>query len=80
MSHVAVPAPPAVDPTGRLDVGDSLTEALQGSVCQAHCIDRGTDFVVLHGDLRTAVGNHVARLYEIIHLGTVPTSWQGQER
>src|SRR6185437_4487602 len=25
-------------------------------------------------------GNHVARLYEIIHLGTVPTSWEGQEK
>ena len=25
-------------------------------------------------------GNHVARLYEIIHLGTIPTSWQGQEK
>jgi hypothetical protein len=25
-------------------------------------------------------GNHVARLYEIIHLGTIPTSWEGQEK
>jgi hypothetical protein len=25
-------------------------------------------------------GNHVARLYEIIHLGTIPTTWQGQEK
>jgi hypothetical protein len=25
-------------------------------------------------------GNHVARLYEIIHIGTIPTTWQGQEK
>jgi hypothetical protein len=25
-------------------------------------------------------GNHVARLYEIIHVGTIPTTWQGQEK
>jgi hypothetical protein len=25
-------------------------------------------------------GNHVARLYQIIYLGTVPTEWQGQEK
>src|SRR5688572_12631576 len=25
-------------------------------------------------------GNHVARLYQIIHIGTIPTTWQGQER
>jgi hypothetical protein len=26
------------------------------------------------------VGDHVARLYEIIHIGTIPTQWQGQEK
>ena len=25
-------------------------------------------------------GNHVARLFEIIHIGTIPTEWQGQEK
>lgn len=25
-------------------------------------------------------GNHVARLYQIIHVGTVPTEWQGEKR
>lgn len=25
-------------------------------------------------------GNHVARLYQIIHIGTVPTTWQGETR
>jgi hypothetical protein len=25
-------------------------------------------------------GNHVARLYEIIYLGTIPTTWEGQEK
>ena len=24
--------------------------------------------------------NHVARFYEIIHIGTIPTMWQGQEK
>src|SRR5437763_1812728 len=24
-------------------------------------------------------GNHVARLYKIVHVGTVPKMWQGQE-
>jgi hypothetical protein len=28
----------------------------------------------------TPAGNHVARLYQIIHIGTVPTTWQGQEK
>jgi hypothetical protein len=25
-------------------------------------------------------GTHVARLYEIIHIGTIPTNWQGQDK
>lgn len=25
-------------------------------------------------------GNHVARLYDILHLGTIPTNWQGTEK
>src|SRR5882757_45935 len=25
-------------------------------------------------------GNHVARLYQIIHIGTIPTQWQGTEK
>jgi hypothetical protein len=25
-------------------------------------------------------GNHVARLYQIIHIGTVPTTWQGETK
>lgn len=25
-------------------------------------------------------GNHVARLYQIIHIGTVPTTWQGEQK
>jgi hypothetical protein len=25
-------------------------------------------------------GNHIARLYEIIHVGTIPTQWQGQDK
>jgi hypothetical protein len=25
-------------------------------------------------------GNHVARLYEIIHIGTIPTEWKGEQK
>jgi hypothetical protein len=25
-------------------------------------------------------GNHVARLYQIVHIGTIPTNWQGQQK
>ena len=25
-------------------------------------------------------GNHVARLYEIIHIGTIPTTYKGEEK